>query len=78
MKFKVYFKILGGHVHARLFVNGAKSGDLVFRIDEWPEFRKNFTGRGRVGNVEYVNEDEQDLADEEAAIQDAVGFLSRE
>ena len=34
---RVYFKILGGHVHCRVFTTGSKCGDLVFTVEEWPE-----------------------------------------
>ena len=30
-----YFKVMGGHTHVRVFMNGAKCGDLCFRNDEW-------------------------------------------
>lgn len=30
-----YFSLRGGHVHVRVFFNGAKCGDLCFRVDEW-------------------------------------------
>jgi hypothetical protein len=39
----IYHKTLGGHVHCRVFVghaagfNPGKSGDLVFRVSEWPK-----------------------------------------
>lgn len=32
---KWYWKIMGGHTHVRVFMNGAKCGDLVFRNEEW-------------------------------------------
>lgn len=39
----VYWKQLGSHIHCRVFVNGAKSGDLVVTEDEWADFMSNFT-----------------------------------
>ena len=33
---RVYFRILGGHVHCRVFTTGSKCGDLVFALNEWP------------------------------------------
>lgn len=35
-----YFSIAGGHVHIRVFMNGAKCGDLCFRIAEFDEVRE--------------------------------------
>jgi hypothetical protein len=32
---KWYFKVLGGHTHVRVFMNGAKCGDLRFRNEEF-------------------------------------------
>lgn len=38
---KWYYKIQGGHVHVRVFMNGAKCGDLCFRVDEFENIRCN-------------------------------------
>ena len=35
----IYWKLLGGHVHMRVFMNGAKMGDLVCRREEFNEVR---------------------------------------
>lgn len=32
---KWYYKIMGGHTHVRVFMNGGKCGDLCFRNDEF-------------------------------------------
>lgn len=32
---KWYYKIIGEHTHVRVFMNGAKCGDLCFRNDEF-------------------------------------------
>lgn len=32
---KWYFKIMGGHTHVRVFMNGGKCGDLCFRNEEF-------------------------------------------
>lgn len=40
-KFKVYYKLLGGHVHCKVYAGPSfdqtmgKAGDLTFRRDEW-------------------------------------------
>lgn len=30
-----YYKVLGGHTYIRVFCNGGKCGDLVYRNDEF-------------------------------------------
>lgn len=35
-----YFTILGGHTHVRVFMNGRKCGDLVFRNEEFTLVRE--------------------------------------
>lgn len=37
MRIKWYYKVMGGHTHVRVFMNGAKCGDLVFRNSEFEE-----------------------------------------
>jgi hypothetical protein len=32
---RVYYRVLGGHVHCRVFTSGSKCGDLVFTLGEW-------------------------------------------
>lgn len=32
-----YYSIAGGHAHVRVYMHGAKCGDLCFRINEWEE-----------------------------------------
>lgn len=36
-----YYKVLGGHTHVRVFMNGGKCGDLVFRNEEWEQVRSH-------------------------------------
>jgi hypothetical protein len=47
VSFRVRFRVLGGHVHARVFASefGAETahggnGTLTFRLTEWPAFRR--------------------------------------
>lgn len=47
---KWYWKIMGGHTHVRVFMNGAKCGDLCFRNEEFRAF--NHTDRNKIGLVE--------------------------
>lgn len=35
------YRVIGGHVHCSVFGPYAgKAGDLIFRVEEWPHFRK--------------------------------------
>lgn len=34
---KWYYSVRGGHTHVRVFMNGAKCGDLCFRNEEFRE-----------------------------------------
>lgn len=34
-----YFKIMGGHTHVRVFMNGGKCGDLCFRNEEFEQVK---------------------------------------
>lgn len=40
MKLTVYLDQLDSHAHFRLFVNGAKAGDLCVTHDEWFQLRR--------------------------------------
>lgn len=39
-----YYTIAGGHTHVRVFMNGAKCGDLCFRNEEFLHVRKDLEG----------------------------------
>jgi hypothetical protein len=39
-KMNWYYTIAGGHTHVRVFINGGKAGDLVFRNEEFMLVRK--------------------------------------
>lgn len=41
---KWYFKVMGGHTHVRVFMNGAKCGDLCFRNDEFQDITRSQSG----------------------------------
>lgn len=49
---KWYYKILGGHTHVRVFMNGGKCGDLCFRNEEFEQLQ-------RVYNTDWDFIDEQ-------------------
>jgi hypothetical protein len=58
MKLKWYYKIMGGHTHVRVFCNGAKCGDLVFRNEEFDNLQPG-AGRqtfGPYAHVEFIEE----------------------
>ena len=48
---KWYYKVMGGHTHVRVFMNGAKCGDLVFRNEEFDEINPKVTPQ-RLWSVE--------------------------
>jgi hypothetical protein len=54
---RIYYKLLGGHYHCRVFFNG-KSGDLVVGKDEWAAFRRSFAAR-----VSWIDETNDPLRD---------------
>ncbi len=35
-----YYTVAGGHTHVRVFMNGAKCGDLCFRNEEFAELKQ--------------------------------------
>jgi hypothetical protein len=45
-----YWKIHGGYTHVRVFMNGAKCGDLCFRDEEF------YYVRHSVGHVVFIEE----------------------
>lgn len=58
--FKLYAEVLGGHTHVRVFAGKGTlslglAGTLVFRNEEWEDF-KAFCNRP--GNVEIVLDEE--------------------
>jgi len=42
---KWYWKLLGGHVHIRVFMNGGKAGDLCFRVEEFRLLQEQLAGK---------------------------------
>jgi 6-phosphogluconate dehydrogenase len=47
-----YFKTEGGHTHVRVFMNGAKCGDLCFRNEEFKFLREVLeNSEPRIGKV---------------------------
>ena len=54
---KWYWKILGGHVRVRVFMNGEKVGALCFRVDEFA----NLMGISNIDMaIEFIDETEAD------------------
>lgn len=49
---KWYYKILGGHTHVRVFMNGAKCGDLCFRNEEFELIRQSIA-------IQFIDETPQ-------------------
>jgi hypothetical protein len=50
---KWYYKVMGGHTHVRVFMNGGKCGDLCFRNEEFEQVRKTLIPMG----VEFIEEE---------------------
>ena len=48
-----YFKVMGGHTHVRVFMNGGKCGDLCFRNEEFEEVRRE---AHRTDFIVFINE----------------------
>lgn len=51
-----YYKVAGGHTHVRVFMNGAKCGDLCFRNDEFGVILSH----PPIKLIRFVNETEAD------------------
>lgn len=56
MIIRIYYEKLGGHYHCRVFTgltltSVAKSGDLVFRENEWDQFRIAMSKT----DIEFIN-----------------------
>lgn len=49
----IYYCLKGGHYHFRVFMNGAKCGDLCCRESEFKQFQAAFS------NVYWKNEDDE-------------------
>jgi hypothetical protein len=49
---KWYFKIIGHHTHVKVFINGAKAGDLCFRNEEFDSLNRRL-----MGDIEFIEED---------------------
>lgn len=45
-----YWKRMGGHTHVRVFMNGAKCGDLCFRNEEFDNIRQT------INDINYIDE----------------------
>ena len=64
MIFRIYHKLLGGHVHARVFVGKESqslglAGELVMREDEFVDFRRKLLfGHGYEATVHFVEENQ--------------------
>jgi hypothetical protein len=59
---KWYYTIAGGHTHVRVFMNGAKCGDLCFRNVEFHlvlhrlEWKQLVRDGATQSNIEFINE----------------------
>ena len=53
---KWYWHRAGGHTHVRVFMDGAKCGDLCFRNEEFDYIREPLM-MGCMGVVEFIEEE---------------------
>ena len=49
----IYHRTEGIHIHCRVFMNGANCGTLVFRVEEFEDFRR---GVNSSGFIKFVSE----------------------
>lgn len=54
---KWYYHIAGGHTHVRVFMNGAKCGDLCFRNEEFQEI---YAGTLAAPIIEFIDDSTDD------------------
>lgn len=52
-----YFIVLGGHTHVRVFMNGAKCGDLCFRNDEFEIIKRELLNSTKL--VDFIPDNDQ-------------------
>lgn len=50
-----YYKVEGGHTHVRVFMNGAKCGDLCFRNEEFEQVKRELAAM--TFTVKFVKEE---------------------
>lgn len=71
-KMRCHYKLMGGHVHCRIFGPGqGGAGDLTLRVEEWPWFVEHhvdwqFVGEETLSSVVELAGDDP-LTDEEWA-----------
>lgn len=53
---RIYFKVLGGHVHCRVFTVGSMCGTLVFTVNEWTYVQTHFNA----ASVAFIDETERE------------------
>lgn len=60
LNMKWYYTIAGGHTHVRVFMTGAKCGDLCFRNEEFQELMEVIAKRGPF-LIQFIDETPKDL-----------------
>jgi len=53
-RMKWYWKIGGGHTHVRVFMYGAKCGDLCFRNEEFDQIQRTMGSANLIDFIEEV------------------------
>lgn len=49
-----YYHIAGGHTHVRVFMNGAKCGNLCFRNNEFEQIKSELSHTSKI--VTFIEE----------------------
>lgn len=57
MTIQWYWRVRGDHTHVRVFCNGARCGELVFRNEEFAYFNAHITPQNLVRvSIEFIEE----------------------
>jgi len=51
---KWIYTVAGGHTHVKVYMNGAKCGDLCFRNEEFVEVKDDHDWLSKVGGVPLI------------------------
>jgi hypothetical protein len=60
MNIRWYYQIQGGHTHVRVFMNGAKCGDLRFRNEEFEHILDSWIS-GQPTITDFINQETEYL-----------------
>lgn len=55
---KWHYKVCANHVHVRVFMNGARCGNLVFDLEEFEQIRRE---QSTIGTIEFVQDTQEEF-----------------